>query len=72
MSQLVIPCGFELVEFTWDRLPGFARGGERVNPLAAFVTEHLSALGVFAAPRIAPTVERMPLDEEPERWDGLS
>ena len=21
MSQLVIPCGFELVAFTWDRMP---------------------------------------------------
>ena len=72
MSQLVIPCGFELVEFTWDCLPDFRAPQKAVNPLSAFVNEHLTALGVFCAPRTAVSLDRTPIEEEPERWDGLS
>jgi hypothetical protein len=66
MNQLVIPNGLELVTFPWDQLPAFVRGANRgaATPPPAY-----AALRYSVMPAI---VECTALEEEPERWDGLS
>lgn len=66
MSQLVIVSGIELVPFAWDQLPAFVRGANRgaATPPPAYLALHRSA-----APQ---RVESASVEEEPERWDGLS
>jgi hypothetical protein len=66
MNQLIIPAGFELVNFSWDRLPEILRSGSSLVK---------SAPAFFIAPRVAPavrTLDRPAFEEDAERWDGLS
>jgi hypothetical protein len=65
MNQLIIPAGFELVNFSWDRLPEILRSGScLVKPAPAF----------FIAAHPAPAVRTVEhkFEEDAERWDGLS
>ena len=66
MNQLILPAGFELVNFSWDRLPEILRSGSGVPRAAAtfFVAVH-------SAPAVRAT-EHAVFDEDAERWDGLS
>jgi hypothetical protein len=66
MSQLCIASGIEFVPFTWDQLPAFVRGANRgaATPPPAYLALHRSAT--------PQRVENAAMEEEPERWDGLS
>ena len=67
MNTFIIPDGFELTTiFRWEQLPAVLRG---VNRNAA------TPLAMYAAlrPAIAPAQGEISLlEEEAERWDGLS
>lgn len=66
MNQLVIPIGFEYVQFSWDRLPEVLRRGEcLVKPAPMF------DVAVAPAPA-ARAAESRAMEEDVERWDGLS
>ncbi len=66
MNQLVIPVGFEYVHFSWDRLPEVLRRGAcLVKPAPTFDI----SMAPVAAARV---VESRMIEEDVERWDGLS
>ena len=66
MTQIAIPDGFELIYFSWNRLAPFA------DRLGAF-TKVGSAQSIGASSTSVPwAVERAAMEEDVERWDGLS
>lgn len=67
MTQVAIPPGFELVAFSWDQLSTFTIEARRFA-MAELAVRH-RYLGSMAATK---EKERLPIDEDAERWDGLS
>jgi len=66
MTQLCIAPGIEIVPFAWDQLPAFVRGANRgaATPPPTYLALHRSS-----SPQ---RIEGASMEEEPERWDGLS
>ncbi|HZK79900.1 MAG TPA: hypothetical protein VFC46_02510 [Humisphaera sp.] len=66
MTQIMIPDGFELIYFSWDQQAPMTGGA------GAFMKAGLAlSSGAFAAAVPRPA-ERGPIEEDVERWDGLS
>lgn len=65
MTQIAIPDGFDLIYFSWDRMPLPAA-------VKAFANVGFAASSAAFGAAVPRAIERTPVEEDVERWDGLS